>query len=65
MERKIAPICRLCKNTGWLCEEHPTQPWDHDPDCDGVGVACTCNTHALVPHVDVFVDQDRPEGLMA
>ncbi|MFO1220006.1 MAG: hypothetical protein U1E89_16690 [Burkholderiaceae bacterium] len=62
MDRKLAPVCRLCRGSGWLCEVHPAQPWDHDDDCDGAGVACSCNEHALMPHADVFVDHDRPDS---
>ena len=30
--------CGKCDN-GWICEEHPNQPWPHD-DCSGPGVPC-------------------------
>lgn len=60
MERKLEPICKLCRGSGWLCDEHPTLPWDHD-DCDGAGIVCYCNAHALLPHADVFVDHDRQD----
>jgi hypothetical protein len=26
---------------GWICEEHPDEPWLHDAACDGDGVPCT------------------------
>jgi hypothetical protein len=51
-------VCSVCRGSGWLCDEHPTQPWEHG-DCDGVGVACTCNALAeAAPHADVFVEYD-------
>ena len=36
-ERKPAPEC-FC-NHGWVCEEHPDKPWDHD-NCGGAGQPC-------------------------
>lgn len=33
-----SPICHC--DEGWVCEEHPDQPFPHD-DCSGPGVACT------------------------
>jgi hypothetical protein len=51
-------ICSMCRGSGWLCDEHPTEPWDH-ADCDGAGVACRCNGMAATPHADVFVEYDR------
>ena len=30
--------CGRCAD-GWICEEHPDQPWPHD-DCSGPGVPC-------------------------
>lgn len=50
-------MCSTCRGSGWLCDEHPTLPWEHE-DCDGVGVACRCNALAAVPHTDVFVEYD-------
>jgi hypothetical protein len=50
-------VCGVCRGSGWLCDEHPTQPWEHG-DSDGVGVACACNASAETPHADVFVEYD-------
>ncbi len=58
MDVKLKPRCLVCSGSGWLCDEHPTLPWEHD-DCDGAGVACSCNAHAFVPHTEVFVEFDR------
>ena len=58
MEKKqLKLICARCRGSGWLCDEHPTLPWDHD-DCEGAGVACGCNAFALAPHKEVFVEYD-------
>jgi hypothetical protein len=38
--------CNICKDTGWVCENHPRQPWEgpHACDCGGAGMPCaTCN----------------------
>ena len=32
--------CARCGGLGWLCEAHPEQLADHDPNCDGPAVAC-------------------------
>jgi hypothetical protein len=34
--------CGKCDN-GWICEEHPDQPWPHD-DCSGPGMPCEVPT---------------------
>ncbi|HVQ04885.1 MAG TPA: hypothetical protein VMT14_15295 [Burkholderiaceae bacterium] len=54
---QLKAVCPICRGSGWLCDEHPAQPWEHE-DCDGVGVACGCNSLAAVPHTDVFVEYD-------
>lgn len=54
---QLRMVCSMCRGSGWLCDEHPTLPWEHG-DCDGVGVACTCNASAVTPHADVFVEFD-------
>jgi hypothetical protein len=56
---QLKAVCPTCRGSGWLCEEHPMQPWEHEHgDCDGAGVACGCNALAAVPHTDVFVEYD-------
>lgn len=37
--------CKLCDDTGWICEQHPTMPMDHDNgSCAGPGEPCPfCN----------------------
>ena len=36
-------VCSHCRAAGWVCEEHPTEPMDHD-QCGGPGMPCTCAT---------------------
>lgn len=34
--------CLLCEDTGWVCENHPDQPWQGP--CGGAGAPCPrCN----------------------
>ncbi|PAY05385.1 hypothetical protein CK489_28765 [Bradyrhizobium sp. UFLA03-84] len=40
------PACILCDDTGWVCENHPDQPWtgNHACRCGGAGAPCPkCN----------------------
>ena len=57
-QKQLKLICPLCEGSGWLCEEHPRQPWSHHDDCDGGGIACRCNELAAVPRDEVFVEDD-------
>ena len=57
MEKQLKLICPDCLGSGWLCDEHPTLPWDHD-GCDGAGIVCRCNGFATTPHREVFVEYD-------
>ena len=34
--------CERCQDTGWVCEEHPDKPLNHD-GCQGAGEPCDCN----------------------
>jgi hypothetical protein len=56
--KQLKLICAKCRGSGWLCDEHPLLPWEHD-HCDGVGVACACNALGAVPRADVFVEFDE------
>jgi hypothetical protein len=43
----IEHACLLCEGTGWVCEDHPDQPWDgpHACRCGAAGAPCPhCNT---------------------
>lgn len=38
--------CPLCEDSGWVCEEHPQEPWDgdHACGCGAPGMPCPeCN----------------------
>jgi hypothetical protein len=38
--------CLLCEDSGWVCENHPDQPWEgpHACTCGGAGSPCpACN----------------------
>ena len=40
------PTCIVCEDTGWVCENHPDQPWEgpHARACGGAGAPCPrCN----------------------
>ncbi len=38
----MAKDCSHCHDAGWACEAHPTEPMDHDPECAGPAMICTC-----------------------
>jgi hypothetical protein len=59
--------CALCRDTFWICENHPTQPWEGERacGCGGAGAPCPmCNSseHSATPRMpDGFkteVDKD-------
>ena len=44
---RMTPRCRACMDTCWVCENHPTKPWDGPAacGCEGAGMPCpSCNT---------------------
>jgi hypothetical protein len=36
------PICEGAREPGWLCEDHPSLPWEQ-ASCGGAGVRYSCN----------------------
>jgi hypothetical protein len=40
--------CKICNDTGWTCEQHPEEPFNHKLEdgerCGGPGDPCICNT---------------------
>jgi len=41
-------MCKVCDDSGWVCEEHPSKPWEDSDssrscDCGGAGMPCECN----------------------
>jgi len=44
---KLKP-CKVCDNTGWVCEKHPKKPFEHKIifntlECSVPGMPCKCN----------------------
>lgn len=39
-------ICKVCKDEGWVCENHPSEAWNGGDSkcCGGAGMPCKCNT---------------------
>jgi hypothetical protein len=52
-----ATDCPICRGSGWVCEDHPGEPWEH-AGCGGAGVACQCNPGGLVQWQQVIVTTD-------
>jgi hypothetical protein len=53
--------CSHCHDTGWVCEEHPTEPMDHD-DCGRPGMPCACPIGRDLEH---RLDAVRVKGCLA
>jgi len=53
--------CGTCAGMGWVCEEHPDRPWEHD-GCGGAGAGRLCNPHLYVDFVAVLADNTGNEG---
>ena len=35
--------CENCRGLGWVCENHPSQPWSSREGCQcGAGMPCEC-----------------------
>lgn len=59
--------CKICNNTGWVCETHEDKPMDHDPECHAPGAPCQlCNsgrTHDNPPDTSrVFTSVTHVKG---
>jgi hypothetical protein len=40
----IGCYCKICKGSGWVCENHQDVEWgDGDKCCGGAGMPCECN----------------------
>jgi hypothetical protein len=56
--------CKVCDNTGWVCEEHPGRP----SDCGGSKRGCTCGAAGIpCPNCNEPAPGERPRmpaGLM-
>ena len=51
--------CPVCLGSGWVCEDHPDKPWEHE-GCGGAGAPCFCNPKGAVKFVEVFAEVERP-----
>lgn len=36
--------CEVCKDQGWVCENHPKNAWNGKRCCGGAGMPCECNS---------------------
>ncbi len=44
----IDPECQICFGLGWVCENHPFQPWNENGCQCGAGMPCECQqAHGL------------------
>jgi hypothetical protein len=62
MEVETCSICRGSKEPGWVCEDHPDRPWEHD-GCEGAGAPCGCNPMGVVGWREIYAEErdGRPE----
>lgn len=66
-----AEPCPTCLGEGWVCENHPEQPWNEGEPacCGGAGVPCACNSGwppAMPPGTEILWRAGEPmERLMA
>ena len=49
--------CVSCAECGWVCQDHPDSPWEHD-NCGAPGVPCACNPRGKVNWQEVYPDSD-------
>jgi hypothetical protein len=63
----VDPNCPTCRGEGWVCEEHPGQPFEHyvaqtNQLCPGPGMPCSCNpTETMPPDFKVHCSIDDPK----
>lgn len=53
------PVCAGAAEPGWLCEEHPGKPWQHD-GCGAAGMPCVCNPAGAVLWGELYAGDDAP-----
>jgi hypothetical protein len=58
----MCPICQHSTEPGWVCEDHPDQPWEHD-GCGAAGAPCACNPLGGVSWHAVYAELPREEPL--
>ena len=50
------PMCNLCRDSLWVCENHPTEPAHDCQYCEGAGMPCVCNPGAEFPPGTMFIE---------
>jgi hypothetical protein len=53
--------CPYCHDSGWVCEEHPSEPMDLG-QCGGPGMPCTCR---IGRELERRLDAVRAKGCLA
>ena len=56
--------CIPCDDTGWVCENHPDQPWEgpHACTCGGAGAPCRRCNPATAIEPPPLPNWFRPDG---
>jgi hypothetical protein len=52
------PDCMVCLGEGWVCDEHPLNPFS---DCDcygGAGMPCECNVELIKANREAMPGND-------
>ncbi len=55
-------MCNLCRDTLWVCENHPNQPAHNCEFCEGAGMPCVCNPGAEFPPGFIVLMEVEPLG---
>lgn len=63
--RDGCPVCHGSHEAGWLCADHPGQPWGHE-GCGAAGVPCQCNLAGALAFQTILPDPPtRAEAAVA
>jgi flavoprotein len=56
--------CTFCEDCGWVCEDHPTFPWneEHLLTCNGAGVSCPWCNNGEIPRLPKGFKSDWDDG---
>jgi hypothetical protein len=54
------PRCEQSAEPGWVCEDHPDKPWQHD-GCGGAGAPCECNPAGFVQWQEIFATNETKQ----
>jgi hypothetical protein len=55
---KTIRLCKVCDNSGWVCENHPDRPWAGFSERED---ACDCGAGAPCPICNQTEDGDLPD----